>query len=214
MDLLLWRWEAIKLDKKGAEETTWRKLLQEVKLNDIDLKQALWELAFTTHGQLGDSPGADSTVGIPEATLHRALRDLHPKRNPDWADKLVEIMKLRAGLLLEGEPDVYSFPHRTFEEYLSGCHINTLDFTAEAVELAGQGPFWWEVILLAVGRLRIEDEINSRYGEGFWSVFKARERTHTHCIRPFAQRGRRAKGQARSGIYFVLDPYPPQWRYR
>ncbi len=43
-----------------------------------------------------------------------------------------------------------------------------------------------------MGELRIEDEINSLYGDGIWFVFKARERTHTYCIRPFAQRERRA----------------------
>ncbi len=42
VDLLLWRWEAIKLENEDARETTWRRLLQEAKLNDIDLKQALW----------------------------------------------------------------------------------------------------------------------------------------------------------------------------
>ncbi|MCP4687366.1 MAG: hypothetical protein GY859_04900, partial [Desulfobacterales bacterium] len=153
VDLFLWRWEAIKLENEDVQKTTWRKLLQKANLNDIDLKQALWELAYTTHGQMRDSAGAEATADIPEATLLSSLRELHPKRSLDWADQLVEIMKLRAGLLLEGEPGVYSFPHRTFEEYLAGCHLTTLDFTSEAVELAGRGPFWREVILLAVGRL-------------------------------------------------------------
>ncbi len=101
---------------------------------------------------MGDS-AAEATADIPEATLLGVLRELHPDRSFDWADQLVEIMKLRAGLLLEGEPGVYRFPHRTFEEYLAGCHLTTLDFTAECVQLAAQGSFWREVILLAVGRL-------------------------------------------------------------
>ncbi len=152
VDLLLWRWEAIKLENEDEEETTWRKLLQKANLNVIDLKQALWKLAYTTHGQMGDS-AAETTADIPESDLLNVLRELHPKRSLDWADQLVEIMKLRAGLLLEGEPNVYSFPHRTFEEYLAGCHLTTLDFTNKSLELAAQGPFWREVILLAVGRL-------------------------------------------------------------
>ncbi|MCP4694617.1 MAG: hypothetical protein GY859_41700, partial [Desulfobacterales bacterium] len=47
VDLFLWRWEAIKLENEDAQKTTWRKLLQKANLNDIDLKQALWELAYT-----------------------------------------------------------------------------------------------------------------------------------------------------------------------
>ncbi|MCP4690127.1 MAG: hypothetical protein GY859_18890, partial [Desulfobacterales bacterium] len=137
VDLLLWRWEAIKLENEGEKETTWRQLLQKANLNDIDLKQALWKLAYTTHGQSSGAIGAEATADIPEATLHAALRELHPDRSLDWADQLVKIMKLRAGLLLEGEPAVYSFPHRTFEEYLAGCHLTTLDFTSESLKLAG-----------------------------------------------------------------------------
>ena len=63
-------------------------------------------------------------------------------------------MKLRAGLLLERTPGVYTFPHRTFQEYLAGAYLSAQgDFAEQAVRLATAGPLWREVILLAVGRL-------------------------------------------------------------
>ena len=61
---------------------------------------------------------------------------------------------MRAGLLLERTPGVYTFPHRTFQEYLAGAYLSAQgDFAEQAVRLATAGPLWREVILLAVGRL-------------------------------------------------------------
>jgi formylglycine-generating enzyme required for sulfatase activity len=67
---------------------------------------------------------------------------------------LIEAMKLRAGLLLEREPEVYTFPHRTFQEYLAGAHLAAqAKFAQQASQLVVEGPLWREVILLAVGKL-------------------------------------------------------------
>ena len=52
VDLLLWRWEAIKLDDRGGEDTSWRQLLRAAQLNDIDIKQTMWKLAYDTHSQV------------------------------------------------------------------------------------------------------------------------------------------------------------------
>ncbi len=157
VDLLLWRWEAIKLENRDGRETSWRQLLQEAELNDVDLKRVLWELAFEAHSQqrrLDDGDSSKPTADIGQAALLRALRQLHPEQSLDWADRLIQIMKLRAGLLVEGIPEVYSFPHRTFQEFLAGCYLGNLaDFTEQALVLAAEGAYWREAILLAVGRL-------------------------------------------------------------
>ncbi len=87
VDLLLWRWEAVKLENEDEQETTWRKLLQDANLNDIELKQVLWKLAYTTHGQQGDAAN-EAAADIPESALLNVLRELHPKRSLDWADRL------------------------------------------------------------------------------------------------------------------------------
>ncbi len=63
-------------------------------------------------------------------------------------------MRLRAGLLIERDAEIYAFPHRTFQEYLAGAHLaSQVDFAGEAAKLAAEGAFWRQVILLAVGRL-------------------------------------------------------------
>jgi formylglycine-generating enzyme required for sulfatase activity len=119
----------------------------------VDLKRALWRLAFDVHRQsrAGDD---EALADIGELQLEKALAELHPERSRDWAAAVVEAMKLRAGLLLERTPEVYTFPHRTFQEYLAGAHLATqANFAAEAVKQMSDPALWWEVILLGAGRL-------------------------------------------------------------
>jgi formylglycine-generating enzyme required for sulfatase activity/energy-coupling factor transporter ATP-binding protein EcfA2 len=162
VDLLLWRWEAIKLDDRKGDETTWRQLLRAAELNDIDIKQTMWKLAYETHGQVRTAADREATADITEADLLSALRSLHPERSLDWAESLVQVMQQRAGLLVESRPKVYTFPHRTFQEYLAGRYLSVQpDFTERALSLADQGVFWWEVILLAAGWLVHSGQIDS-----------------------------------------------------
>ena len=87
---------------KNGEATDWHQLLSAAVLGDIDVKQKLWELAFTVHeqGQSG-ADSANATADISEADLLERLRHLHPHGSWDWAADMVEIMKRRAGLLIE-----------------------------------------------------------------------------------------------------------------
>lgn len=149
-DLLLWRWEEINVQAEGTVGL--RQLLIEASLQDVDLKWALWALAFEAHAA-GDTDGSGATADIAETHLLRALRDLHPDGSWDWANDVVRQIKERAGLLIEREPEVYAFPHRTFQEYLAACHLSVqADFAQQAVELSEEAAFWREVVLLAVGR--------------------------------------------------------------
>ncbi len=151
VDILLLRWEDLKDSGEGAPAL--RQLLLDAGRNDTDLKQVLWELAFEAHGQSKASNG-EALADIGELRLQKALVRLHPAQSSDWACAVIEAMKLRAGLLLERAPEVYTFPHRTFQEYLAGAHLTgQLDFPSRAAGLVVEGAFWREVILLAVGRL-------------------------------------------------------------
>jgi len=152
VDVLLWRWEQI---KAGGEEAAprLRRLLLEAGRTDVDLKRALWWLAFEAH-QEGGTGDDEALADIGELQLQKALAGLHPEGSRDWAHQVIEAMKLRAGLLLERTPEVYTFPHRTFQEYLAGAHLSAqADFAKQAVQLVEEGAFWREVVLLAVGRL-------------------------------------------------------------
>ena len=151
VDILLWRWEQIKAG--GQTETVQlRQLLLQAGRTDVDLKRALWQLAFEAHVQTqGD--GQDALADIGELKLQKALAALKGD-DANWARQVMEAMKLRAGLLLERAPEVFTFPHRTFQEYLAGAHLAAqANFAQQACKLAEAGALWREVILLAVGRL-------------------------------------------------------------
>jgi formylglycine-generating enzyme required for sulfatase activity len=152
VEILLWRWDEIKSQGEDSPPRL-RELLMEAGKADVDLKRALWSLAFQAHGQ-SQANGQDMLADIHEWQLVKALADLYPEGSRDWADQIITTIKYRAGLLIEREPGLYSFPHRTFQEYLAGAHLSSQgNFAIEAAKLAGEGSFWREVILLAVGRL-------------------------------------------------------------
>jgi len=152
MDILLWRWEQLKAGAEG-EGPRLRQLLLEAGRTDVDLKRVLWQVAFDVH-RAGGAREGEGLADIGELQLEKALAALHPDENRDWAHQVIEAMRLRAGLLLERAPEVYTFPHRTFQEYLAGAHLSTqAEFARRAAEAVEAGAFWREVVLLAVGRL-------------------------------------------------------------
>ncbi len=155
VEILLWRWEQVKRGDRKSKPGL-KELLLEVGRMEVDLKKALWKLAFEAHGKsehTKDDQG-ETVADIHEWELSKAFARLHPEKSLDWAARVIEIIKLRAGLLLERSPEVYTFPHRTFQEYLAGAYLSTqADFAKRASSLIESGNFWREVVLLAVGRL-------------------------------------------------------------
>ncbi len=152
VEILLWRWEQIKRsDEKDLPRL--RELLIDAGRTDIDLKKCFWQLAYNAHKGSNESD-SESLAGITQWDLLKGLAALHPDRSMDWAEQVVETTKMRAGLLLERDDEVYTFPHRTFQEYLAGAHLSSLNnFAEEALSLIESSSLWREVILLATGRL-------------------------------------------------------------
>ncbi|MCI0731528.1 MAG: SUMF1/EgtB/PvdO family nonheme iron enzyme [Chloroflexi bacterium] len=152
VDVLLWRWEQVKAGGQG-DVPPLRQLLLAVERSELDLKKVLWRLAYEAHAQAGGAGDKEEMAGIGELALQKALAGLAGD-DWNWARQAMEVMKLRAGLLLERSPGLFTFPHRTFQEYLAGAHLSVQrNFARQAAGLAGQGATWREVILLATGRL-------------------------------------------------------------
>lgn len=157
VEQLLWEWE--KKEQTGpGDDATERPALglvdllraEGVALQRADVERVLWELTFHAHEQSGAE-----TADLPADALRKGLAAIHPKANGGWAwaNRVVGLMRERGGLLVESEPDVFTFPHRSFQEYLAARWLLTQPGrAAEAARLA-ESDSWREVVLLACGYL-------------------------------------------------------------
>lgn len=150
--LLLERWQRGKTI--SGQET---KSLTELLGIDIDeLLNRLAEVAFIGHR---DQPKDKQTADIPGKTLAGILYGSRSKPIQVSYDKLVELLRDRAGLLADhgknpdGTDDIYRFPHRTFQEYLAGLHfLNDNNYPQTLIAESGKNPQRWrETVLLAAG---------------------------------------------------------------
>jgi formylglycine-generating enzyme required for sulfatase activity len=147
--LLMLRWNR----QIGAD----RALLEELAIPSLklsDLREVLEELAFAVHRQ---NVGREGTADIAEHKLVNGFRPLL-NNSKDKADVVVEYIEKRAGLLTgQGEKDgerQFSFPHRTFQEFLAASYLaGQSDFPAECVRLARAAPGHWQVVLELAARL-------------------------------------------------------------
>jgi formylglycine-generating enzyme required for sulfatase activity len=148
VELLLDRWENHRVirDREGKRVLLQPSLGQYLEVGKDKVRQVLEELAFDVHATQGDLPGtADVAEGDLVSRLMRLRRT--PETNPAV---LVDYLSQRAGLLVPRGVGVYTFPHRTFQEYLAACHLSVEDFPTAIAELGRNDPDRWrEVVLLA-----------------------------------------------------------------
>lgn len=167
LDLLLDVWERHKTDTTGecGLEEPGKGLSESLGLKKDDLLKAIQMLAFVVHQTQGGTGGkASGTADIPKDLLIKALvenassDEIQPKR-------LESYLACRAGILVDRGEGVYSFPHRTFQEYLAARHLTENDDYDELVRLVLDAPLHWrEVGLLAAAK------IHSGGGFGFWAL--------------------------------------------
>ena len=150
VDLLLDWWESPKVvtDKQGREVYE-PSLAEWLKVDREKVRALLHRLAYEAHAA---QPELVGTADIPEAELVPGLLGL--SRNPDVRPRrLIEYLSQRAGLLVPHGVGVYTFPHRTFQEYLAACHLANLEHLDTLTKLAREDPNRWrEVLLLAAAK--------------------------------------------------------------
>ncbi len=161
VEQLLWEWER---QKRGVTVTL-AGLLERAAarpgaaLKRADFERVLWRLTFEAHGR----SGKEGIVDLPVDDLRRGLAEIHSDRDGGWAwaNAVIELMRERGGLLVDPGTGVFTFPHRSFQEYLA-CRwlLEQGEAPLTAGELAG-GDAWGEVILLACGYLAAE----GRFGD-------------------------------------------------
>lgn len=149
VELLLQHWNRT----SGADQAL-RDALQAPQLKLSDVRVALQRLAFEVHEE---STGREGALDISQGRLVTALAPLLAGSH-DKALAVVEYIERRAGLLLgQGErrgERQFSFPHRTFQEYLAACHLAaSTRFSADCLRLANADASHWAVVLPLAARV-------------------------------------------------------------
>jgi len=148
VDLLLDRWEKQRktYDAQGKPVILQQSLAQYLGTEKEKVLQTLEELAYEVHATQGDRAG---TADVEEGDLLQRLLRVGRSTTVNPA-VLVDYLSQRAGLLVPRGVGVYTFPHRSFQEYLAACHLSVEDFPEKLAELGREDPDRWrEVVLLA-----------------------------------------------------------------
>ncbi|MCB0535631.1 MAG: hypothetical protein KDD14_25730, partial [Saprospiraceae bacterium] len=155
VELLLVRWES-----RITRETAYGKEVQEGLLTQLNidrdtLRKALEFVAFNAHERQENEDNRDDNVAdIPGDEFRNELKS--ELDSYDKAQQAIDYIQQRAGLLLAKDNSTYSFPHRTFQEYLAACHIaRQSDIVEKLVNRLERDYTWWqEVYLLTAGYLK------------------------------------------------------------
>ncbi len=105
------------------------------KVDRKKVRDLLNKIAYDAHAGQTEIIG---TADVPESALITGLMNL--SQNPDVKPaRLIEYMRDRAGLLISRGVGVYTFPHRTFQEYLAACYLTDHDYPDLVAKLAQEG---------------------------------------------------------------------------
>lgn len=155
VDVLLGKWD----EARGIVETP---ILENQPFDAVDKRLLLQHIALTLHEQ--------QQKEIESEPLHRLLSAYFAGRGQEQrladraADRFLQVVMERSGLLTARGDGVYAFSHLTFQEYLAALEIagraDCIPYT-----LPHTGSSWWrEVILLVAGSLSLRSsELTSRF---------------------------------------------------
>ena len=150
VDLLLDQWENQKLRRRadGTFELIQPGLAEWLKVDQRAVRALLNRLAFEAHR---DQPDLRGTADLAQKTLVAELLALN-RANPDARPgRLEEFLRDRAGLLEPRGVGIYTFPHRTFQEYLAACHLTDHGFPDDLAGLLLAEPNRWREVTLLAG---------------------------------------------------------------
>lgn len=153
VDLLLDQWEGPKVvhAREGTVLVQLPSLTEWLRVDRNAVRSLLNRLAFEGHR---DQIQREGTADVSQAALVTGL--LEASDDPELKPvQLIGHLRDRAGLLTLKDKGMFTFPHRTFQEYLAACYLTELDDCP--VVLAGlvrtDPQRWHEVALLTAAKV-------------------------------------------------------------
>jgi len=163
VNLLLDWWESPKTVRDGRGQPVMQQpaLAEWLRVDRDRVRELIEELAYEAHRS---QPNLTGTADISQSRLVEGLMQL--TQNPDVNPaRLIEYLSNRAGLLLPRGVGVFTFPHRTFQEYLAACYLTRhMEPEVIAALACADVDRWREVTLLAVARA------TEGMAAGFWAI--------------------------------------------
>ncbi len=153
VDVLLRRWQKRKAGEDGDASPELGALLKA----DLKLREIVERLAYEAHRQ--ERSGSQNGGDLERGAALRLLETPIYLGQVGLAAEFLDYVDRRAGLLVgrggaEGQPELYSFPHRTFQEYLAGCYIvGQRDACREIWQRVGEGDAWQLAVQLGAEEL-------------------------------------------------------------
>ncbi|KPA16423.1 Sulphatase-modifying factor domain protein [Candidatus Magnetomorum sp. HK-1] len=149
VELLLdwWQKETVIKDNNGKYQLIQPSLLEWLNTDRDKVREVIEELAYNAHKKQPEMVG---TADISESDLINGI--ISVRNNPEVKPlRLIEFLRDRAGLLISRGIGVYTFPHRTFQEYLAACFLTRKDYPNYIAKLAKESPDRWREVALLAG---------------------------------------------------------------
>ena len=150
--LLLHRWEWQKLPRSNAQQgesdTEYHSVLRWLDVDRDSMLGLLGKLAYEAHTLQPEQQ--EDSASIDASNLIMGLWKLK-KASQVTVEQIEFHLRLRAGVLISPDEGVYSFPHRSFQEYLAAYYLTSQqDYPDNIADLVRADPNRWrEVLLLA-----------------------------------------------------------------
>lgn len=156
VNLLLSHWEnRIVRDEKGGLAIE-QGIIMKLGIRTGTVRKALENVSLAAH-ERQQKEGGDvlQCANIPREDLRQELTAIS---TIDWnrAEEIIRYIEERAGLLQARDSKIFTFPHRTFQEYLAASCIKRRGDYEEYLRdrIREELPWWREVFLLAAGTSR------------------------------------------------------------
>ncbi len=149
VDILLRKWQQGKGKDAIPED------LDELFKSQERIRPIIERLAYKAHHK----SARDTASDLPRPEAIAILEQPAYLGDLGFAGRFLDYVDERSGLLVgrggaPGRPAAYSFPHRTFQEYLAGCYlINRRSAVRDIRKLAREGDFWSVAVQLGAQEL-------------------------------------------------------------